>query len=252
MKLKVIYLNLWEGGLLMPAVIDFLRQESPQIVCLQEVYGGVDVKLEERFRSIPVLKSALGYKYHHFAGAMIDRRWSQPLEEGNLILSNFPLDNPQVIFFDVPFGERVDDENFDYSYTPRNLQLVEATVNNQVFNILNVQGIWGFDGYDNERRLKMAQTIVDCLSNKANVILGGDFNIDINTQAIRNIETKLTNVFKGELKSSFNMLRKDNPGYATAVVDMIFMSPNLKIANHYCPAVDISDHLPLVLELDIA
>ena len=47
------------------------------------------------------------------------------------------------------------------------------------------------------------------------------------------------------------MRRKINPGYATAVVDMVFASSRLKILDHQCPDVDISDHLPLVVKIEI-
>ena len=47
------------------------------------------------------------------------------------------------------------------------------------------------------------------------------------------------------------MKHNDKGGYATAAVDMIFVSPNIKIIEHDCPDVDISDHLPLVTTMSI-
>jgi len=65
------------------------------------------------------------------------------------------------------------------------------------------------------------------------------------------ISDHLTNIFGNELKTSFNMRRKDNPGYATACVDMLFVSSDIKVMDKVCPDVDISDHLPLVATLRI-
>jgi endonuclease/exonuclease/phosphatase family metal-dependent hydrolase len=48
------------------------------------------------------------------------------------------------------------------------------------------------------------------------------------------------------------MHRKDNPGYATAAVDMLFVSPGIKIIDRQCPDVDISDHLPVVATLEVS
>jgi endonuclease/exonuclease/phosphatase family metal-dependent hydrolase len=56
-------------------------------------------------------------------------------------------------------------------------------------------------------------------------------------------------VFGEELKTTFNMKHKDNPGYATAAVDMMFISPDIKVSEKACPEVDVSDHLPLVVQL---
>jgi endonuclease/exonuclease/phosphatase family metal-dependent hydrolase len=65
------------------------------------------------------------------------------------------------------------------------------------------------------------------------------------------IEKKLKNVFKDELRSTFNMRHKQNPGYASAVVDMIFVSPDLKISKHYASDADVSDHIPLIIEIEV-
>ena len=59
-------------------------------------------------------------------------------------------------------------------------------------------------------------------------------------------------MFKDELKTTFNMKRKTDPGYAAAVVDMIFISKNIEVISHDCPQVDISDHLPLVCKFNIS
>lgn len=47
------------------------------------------------------------------------------------------------------------------------------------------------------------------------------------------------------------MKRKTTFGYATAVVDMIFVSGDICVTSKSCPKVDISDHLPLVCEFEI-
>ena len=115
-------------------------------------------------------------------------------------------------------------------------------------------GIWGLDGGDNSARFKMSDIIVEQIKDKEKVLLAGDFNLKPNTQTIKNIEKYLTNVFKDELKSSFNLSRKNLekfPGYATAVVDMLFVSSDIKLLTHSCPQVDVSDHLPLICEFEV-
>jgi endonuclease/exonuclease/phosphatase family metal-dependent hydrolase len=72
-----------------------------------------------------------------------------------------------------------------------------------------------------------------------------------NTQVVKNIEQHLVSVFKDELTTTFNMKQKSNPGYATSVVDMMFVSADVKVADHECLQVDVSDHLPLIVTLDV-
>src|SRR3989344_1282049 len=152
-------------------------------------------------------------------------------EHGNAVYSKFPITSHSNTFFDVPYGHVNHDELLakdDFTRIPQAFQKIEIKVNNMELTIINVHGIWGFDGEDNERRLKMSQMIVDKIKGEKNVILAGDFNVRPETETIRNIEKYLKNVFKDELKSTFNMKRKKDGGYATSVVDMIFVSPKTK------------------------
>ena len=95
----------------------------------------------------------------------------------------------------------------------------------------------------------MSEIIVGEVKNKKRVLVMGDFNLRPNTKTIYNIEAHFVNVFKGEMTTSFNMKHKTNPGYGTAVVDMVFASSDLKIASKSIPEDDISDHKPLLIEL---
>lgn len=252
MHIKFICLNLWLGGKLFEPVLEFLKREKPDILALQEVYDGKDPKLERRFRSMEVLKEELSFSHEFFSPACVDVREEGKIVNGNAVFSRFPVVDSKTVFFDVPFGERTNFEGpGDFTQTPRNIQYAEIEIGDKKINVFNTQGIWGEDGEDNERRLKMSEVIVREIQDKENVILAGDFNVRPNTKTILNIEKHLNNVFKGELKTTFNMKRKTNPRYATAVVDMILASDNFKIVDHYCPEVDVSDHLPLVCVFEI-
>ncbi|OGK08907.1 hypothetical protein A2767_06185 [Candidatus Roizmanbacteria bacterium RIFCSPHIGHO2_01_FULL_35_10] len=110
----------------------------------------------------------------------------------------------------------------------------------------------------------MSRMIVNQIKDKENVILAGDTNVLPNTETINNLEKYLKNVFKDELTTTFNMKIKTPfvkeahyfseehlKGFAKAVVDMIFVSPNLKVVEHYQPKVDVSDHYPLAIVLEV-
>jgi endonuclease/exonuclease/phosphatase family metal-dependent hydrolase len=73
------------------------------------------------------------------------------------------------------------------------------------------------------------------------------------TQSVAKLEEKLTNVFKDERITSFNPKQKDfaTTGYAYAVVDMVFVSPNIKVLSHTQPQADVSDHMPQIVEISL-
>ncbi len=264
MKIKYINLNLWMGGMFFDQIVDFLFREKPDILAIQEAYNGQG-DLEDRYRSVNKLKHALHLPYSSFAPAFLHQVDKNiDVEQGNAILSQFPITSEKHFFYDVPYRKLplLKDVKF-FPFVPRNLQWVQINVNSTTLNVFNTQGIWGTDGLDSERRLKMSQEIVAKIADKKNVILSGDFNMREDTQAAKNIEKYLINIFKGKLATTFNTdikaeskifaeikgYPKDVSGFKKTVVDMIYISPDIKIDNCFCPKVAISDHLPLVANI---
>jgi endonuclease/exonuclease/phosphatase family metal-dependent hydrolase len=252
MKLKIITLNIWHGGRIWDNAIDFLRREDPDILLIQEVFNNHDPVLESRFRTMDEFHKIFEFVDSDFAPACMIVQDFGKVEDGLAIFSKLPITKRyEPIFFNEPYSDKYVDDASGPPIAPRNLQHVVIDVNGT-----QLEGVWDLDGEnDSEKRLRMSQTIVDAIKDKQNVVLGGDTNVRPNTQTIRNIEEHLNNVFGHELKTTFNIARKDNPkliaGYAASAVDMLFVSPNLEVTDHCCPDVDVSDHLPLVITLEI-
>ncbi|MEK7533959.1 MAG: endonuclease/exonuclease/phosphatase family protein [Patescibacteria group bacterium] len=251
MKIKFVTLNIWEGGKLFDSVTSFIKKEDSDIIVMQEVKNGRNPNFEKNSRTMDAFKEDLKYPYFVFSPAFLNKLSVGDVDEGNAIFSRFPIVSNNVTFFDNQYGEFNSLDSKYFELIPGILQHAVIEIENLKLNIFNAHGIWGFDGRDNERRLKMSETIVNKIKDKENVVLAGDFNIQPNTKTIQNIEHHLKNVFKDELATTFNMTRKINGGYAKAVVDMVFVSKNIKVQEHFCPNVDISDHLPLVCTLEL-
>lgn len=252
MQCKFISLNLWQGGNLFDDILNFLRKENADILVLQEVYKGKDPALERKYRSYDVLKDQLKYSYASFAPAFLDNRTEGKIEQGNAILSKFPIVGTKVTFFNEPYRDDYTEVPQNFPICPRNLQHAVLNTPAGEVNVFNLQGVWDLDG-DNysEHRKRMSEVIIAETRDKSNVLLAGDTNAKPTNQAMRNVEQHLKSVFGTELTTSFNMRRKDNPGYATAVVDLMYVSPTITVLSHDCPDVDISDHLPLIATVEI-
>lgn len=251
MKIKVICLNLWQGGNLFENIKSFIAEEKAGMLALQEVHDAPPAS-EAAWHSVGALARILGYQHYAFAPAFAKEIPNgHTLQRGSAILSKFPILSSKAIFYDVPFNAAFTETPGDYRYTPRNLQHGEININGTTLHLFNTQGIWGFDGKDNERRLAMGEIITREIAGKQPALLMGDFNVREDTQTIKKIEAHMTNVFAGELKTSFNMRHKKDSGFATAVVDMMFASPDVKIGQHYASKTNVSDHLALVGEFEI-
>lgn len=251
MRIKFITLNIWDGGNLLDNIIAFIRKEAPDIVSFQEVYNGKNPAFEKKFRTMEVFRKELGFPYSVFFPAFIDTREIGDIERGNAIFSKYPIVSQKTIFFDVPFGPFNGEGATNWQFEPMNTAHIVTTVGKTPLHVFNIHGIWGFDGGDNQRRLQMSKTIINQIKDKEHLVLAGDFNVRPNTKTIQNIEKYLKNVFKDELTTTFNMKRKSGGDYATAAVDMIFVSEDIEVLDRFCPQVDISDHLPLVCKFEI-
>jgi len=250
MRLRFVCLNLWLGGQLFDNMVDFLKREEPDILVLQEAYRSKDPQSSQAARSFDVLQEILKFSYGFFSANFLDKYNFLEAESGNAILSHFPIISERALQYDIPY--RVFEvDPLDYTHMPRSLQHCEVDVNGKTLNVFNTQGIWGFDGKDNERRLAMGEMIAHEVAGKPHTILAGDFNVQEGGKTTNIIEKHVRNIFKGERTSSFNMKHKEKPGYAEAVVDMIFVSPDIKVISHFMPEDDVSDHRPLVCELEI-
>lgn len=254
MTFKHINLNLYEGGLFFDAILDFFEKEKPDVVALQEVFNGTDPTLEENFRSMEVLKDFFrGWDYFYAPEFMLVRPEGK-LEIGNAIFSRFPITHKKVTDFGIPYGEfDAFPPQGDFGRHPKNIQCCDVHCEGTTFTICNTHGIWGLDGADTPERLEMSRRIVEMIKDRRNLLISGDFNIKPNTQTITNIEKYLKNVYKNDLTSSFNLKHKDlekHPGYASAVVDMLFVSPDVSVTTQKVATDDVSDHLAFVTEIE--
>lgn len=256
MDVKVVCLNTWHGGRLFEPMVDFLRAQDADILMLQEVFNDDNPELHPRFRAFTELPKLLGYAYTDFAPACTFVQPEGRIVEGNAVFSKFPLKSYEPLFFNEPYWDNYTDTPENYPLCPRNLQHVEAHTPVGPVHVFNLQGVWDLDG-DNvsEKRLNMSRIIIEQTKGLPRVIVAGDTNAKPTNRAMRAIEEHLDNVFTPDLPTTFNVRRKDLkkfPGYATATVDLMYVSRDVKVIERDCPDVDISDHLPLTATLHIS
>jgi endonuclease/exonuclease/phosphatase family metal-dependent hydrolase len=166
-KLKVISLNLWHGSDLLPAIIDFLRNENADILLLQEVYDAGEAEVPDIFNSLQVLRRGLYYEHIEFAEAFRYDGPYGPLPHGNAIFSKLPITKTDRIFLQEPTLEVYRDTSEHWPILPSVLQHVEITADIGAVNVYNLHGIWDLDG-DNysPQRQEMSRIILEATKDK--------------------------------------------------------------------------------------
>jgi endonuclease/exonuclease/phosphatase family metal-dependent hydrolase len=234
----------------MPAILEFLSHERPDILLCQEAYNGDDKSAPVEFRSVPVIAGGCGFTASAFAPSFMNTK--RNLDEGCAVLARWPIIAQPSVFLYGQYGPRDVADPASFPTSPRVLQSVAIASPVGQLNVFNFQGVYDLDGDNNSpQRQAMSALLIQAIQSKTNVILGGDCNAKPTNPAMRAIETSLHSVFGNELTTSFNMRRKDNPGYATAAVDVMYIGSNIRVISKACPDVDISDHRPLIVELEI-
>ena len=126
--------------------------------------------------------------------------------------------------------------------------------NNIKFNIINYHGVAlpGHKG-DTHNRIKASQLIIDQVSNlEGHKIIGGDFNLNPDSKSITMFEKigYLNLIKEYKVKTTRNnnawkLYPNDRQYYA----DYTLIDNNLKINNFKVISTQISDHLPMLLDI---
>lgn len=254
MRLKFITLNIEHGGKLLNEAIEFIKKEQPDLLFLQEAQN-TDIETDKQhYKTISEILSASNFPHHIFAPYVEFEFDGTNVLHGNAIFSRYPLTKGEITYFNGRY-EKADffgaQKLHDYTRLPHAMQTASLKLPDKEVFLVNVHGVWGINGKDSPIRSRMVDQILAQITGRDSVIVAGDFNFQNNTQASKTLGTHLVSVFEQRLTTTFNMERKTDPGYATAAVDMVFVSNGIKVITADCPKVEISDHLPLVCELEL-
>ncbi|KKQ62683.1 MAG: Endonuclease/exonuclease/phosphatase, partial [Candidatus Shapirobacteria bacterium GW2011_GWF1_38_23] len=125
---------------------------------------------------------------------------------------------------------------------------------NRTLNIASIHGVaQPGDKLDNPKRLEQSKMVIDYMTKiEGSKIIGGDFNLDKNTESIKMFERNGYRNLIEEYKIDMtrNHLSWDLHPQKQLWADFLFVDPEIKVKNFEVPKNKVSDHLPLVLEIE--
>jgi len=247
--MKLLSQNLW-GGKTKQKIFDFLQSysDSVDIFLFQEVFRNGKGKPSGNLVNITDYNSHLYEDLQELFEGHIGIFC--PVHKDIYGLAIFIrkgikiLSNGDEIVFDCPDS---DDSNSDIDHT-RKLQWVTIKQDGKQYLVMNIHGTWTISGKgDNEDRINQSRKILDFIKDKdVPIILGGDFNLDINTQSVLMLEGRFKNLIKEyNIKSTRPPFFINKDRYA----DYFFVTPEIKVNTFEVIMHSASDHAGMILDI---
>lgn len=228
----MLFLNTWNGKI-QDGIEKFIKEQScdTDIFCFQEVLYEMQVLCK---------KVLLDYK-EYAAGGQVDKNVANVYAE--FFKATYIHKDLEVLFYQVILDSRLG------LYT-------QIKSKNSSIHICNFHGPASpGDKLDTLDRIGQCQGLIDFFKDKQGLkIIGGDFNMMPDT---RSIQLFVENGYR-DLVKDFNIPTTRNrlvwekyPNNKQYYSDYIFVSPDIKINDFSVLDIEISDHLPLILSIEL-
>jgi endonuclease/exonuclease/phosphatase family metal-dependent hydrolase len=258
MRIKAVQFNLYKGKYFDEAV-DFLKREEADIIFLQEITKGqINYYKDKNADLFELLRKKLGIN------GVLDK--VQIFVEfpqdyfGNAVFSKFPIiSSKSVILRDqgllhYSFEEKGDSLS-DRPFVSRHMIDALLDIKGAKIHAICAHGAWTAPPQDTEETLRQAGVIADYLKSLGDepFILGGDLNTVPGSKVVDMISAVANNLMKdsGISQTTHPKVHKIAPkGF---LVDYIFASRHFsRLSISASSDIIVSDHLPVVAELEFA
>ena len=218
-------------------IIDLLIKNDADVICLQEVF---DIKIRNR-----IAQELLKYDFHYKPSNSMFC-----LSSGLMILSKYRIISKGFEAYNNYSGED--------SFSEKGILFITIEINNTVYTIinthLNANAIFSLNRRCVRTRDKQMHQLIEFIknNNRDNIILCGDFNIDL--YDYQNMFNKLNNIYKFNI-SSINFINNTKLitfSKSNNQLDYIFYfynTPKHISFNYELIKSDLSDHYPIILNL---
>lgn len=266
--MKLIHLNV-ESFKYFDALVDFLEVEKPDILSLVEATDGAFFGSQggEKRNYIGELCARFGWDsvFHPTVfrdmGEYRIALWAAALSHLGLTVESkqyFGEQLPTIVPNDsISFSDKPKYERYPYAWK-WSLPFLVTQVQTESWpvRLLTAHFHVSYDCLETLQIWQDAEKIVDYLNaheDNMPTILTGDFNIRNESMAVKIIREKLTQHsqnFSNTLTRSLHPIFPDKPWHSWLWVDHIF-TKNISVSSCEVREVEVSDHLPLVLDFSL-
>jgi len=232
--MRIIFLNSWFGEAGKP-FFDFIKKESSKtdIFCFMEFTPDLFIKVSE------ILTGHTGF-----------------IEKGMVLESKGVVDC-QVIFTRKDINVTASGKLNLYKNATNDVGFGSFVIfekEGKIINLLNIHGK-SQPGHkmDTPARIKQSKILIDFFKDKNGPkIIGGDFNLNLDTKSVKMFEESgYRNLIRDyKIKNTRNELSWKQFNNVQHFADYVFVSKDVKVKKFEVPYLEISDHLPLILDFE--
>lgn len=254
MKLKVIQVNIYMGKYL-GDLIDFLNREKPDIVTMEEVTTKeFNLWDDPNISLFDTICRETGLKGVYDPAVELKDKPASTL--GNAVISRFDTVGKEITVlkkFRPMTVEEFRNPKFDHLWPmePKHLLDISLSVEGENIHVICWHGAWVPSASDTNESLRQSIIVADHLRMLGGpFILGGDLNVGPETKTVALVDAVSNNLMSGAgiAQTTHPQVHKIAPrGF---LIDYIFTSEHFKKISIDAPRVLVSDHLPLVAELE--
>lgn len=255
MIIKFLQINIYRGKYL-DMLIDFLQATKPDIVSMQEVTSGyANLCSDKNVNLFSFIKKGTGLDGVFYPIVkIVDKPDSF---QGNALLTRFPIIESN--YFKLKDYSGITLEEFEQTRLspdlPKGVVEVKFDINDKEFYAMSCHGAWTENPVDTDEKVRQAKMIASYLKSfDKPFILGADMNMPPKTEVVNIISESCVNwILKSNIKRTTHPVvhKTVNSIPEGLLVDYIFTSKHLKLKSIEAPDVLVSDHLPLVAELEL-
>lgn len=245
---------------------DFLSKHKYDIACFQEVTRSTEGKANSELVSYETINQYSELEKGFFAPmCVLDRFYTTNfhghdlfdfnlegnVEFGNLLRTNYEIVKGQNIFLQNHFTYVTNWDDWpEEEY--RGIQVTDLKINDtKKLRVMNYHGIWSKNKVGNNKTLEACKKIKNiALEVDYPSVICGDFNLFPDTDSMKVFEDDFNNLMNIYNISTTRPKENELSDKKRNVVDYIITSKNLIINNLEVLDSDVSDHLPLVVDID--
>ncbi len=242
-SLSLLQWNIWYKESI-DLVIDEIKRWNPDIICIQECIT------KPRYHSAQLLAKALDYSLVYQPA----QHWKNnpvKLEQGNAILSRFPIQSSRSVFVQAERKTPKDGSEEGRVYVEAEIELGSTTL-----TIATTHLSYSPEFTYTQKRALEADKLIEIVAQKQNnYIFTGDLNSPPNSPIIANLEKYLVTAGPKYDQSTWTTKPFDYHGWQEDQlrwrIDYAFTTTDISVNSAEIPTTIVSDHLPILISITL-